>query len=121
VYTPKGLSIGDLFVKILEGYYTFFSFFFTVQVNWASLLNALLGEEFAPVASLVECAGVRDGSPVEPPASDPRLKRGARVTLFRFNTTAGIDYPAKVFLFHQGVLHKGIRLFEVFKLTCRKG
>ena len=106
-----------LFVKIFEGCYAFFSFLFVVQVDGASLLNALFCEEFAPVASLVECAGVRDGSPVEPPTSGLRFKRGTRVTLFRFDAAARIHYPAEVFLFHLGVLHKRIRLIGVFKLT----
>jgi hypothetical protein len=100
------VSVGILFIKIFEGCYAFFSFFFVVQVNGASLLNALFGEEFAPVASFVEGAGIGDGSPVEPPTSDLRHERGTRVTLSRFNATARVDYPAEVFFFHLGVLPK---------------
>lgn len=98
--TLQRLGIAFLLVKIFEGCYAFFSFFLMIQVNWASLVNALLDEEFAPVVSLVECAGVRNGSPVELPACDLHFKRGTRVTLSRFDTTAWIDYPAEVFFFH---------------------
>jgi hypothetical protein len=98
--TLQRLGHSFLFVKIFEGCYAFFSFFFVVKVDEASLLSTLFGEEFAPVASLVERAGVGDRMPVEPPASDFRLKRWARVTLSRFDATTRIDHPAEVFPFH---------------------
>lgn len=94
------LGVVLLFVKIFECCHAFLAFSLVIQVNRASLMNALFGEEFVPVTSLVESASMSDGTPVEPPASNLRFKRGTRVTLSRLDTTARIHKPAEVFFFH---------------------
>jgi len=95
-----------LLIKIPERRNTFFAFFLMVQVNGTSLMNALFGEEFAPIGSLVERAGVRDGPPVKTPTSNLRLERGTGIALSRFDTAARVDEPADIFLFHKGPSQK---------------
>lgn len=99
-HTPEALGVGFLFVKIFERCHAFFAFSLVIQINGASLVNALFGEEFVPVASFVEGAGVGYRPPVKSPAGNLCFKRGARVALSRLDAAAGVYEPAEVFFFH---------------------
>jgi len=77
-----------------------------IHVNGTPLLNALFCAEFVPVVSLVIAACVGYRFPVKFPTRSLSLKRWARLTFSRLNTTARVYYPADVLFFHLGNLQR---------------